>query len=137
MWSGPLENLVSGLNKLLALDVRFIIPGHGPVATKLDVKQVINYWDFIHEAILKCFHRDMTPTEAAREVIFSNAFRDSAFAHWDSPERILTNAYTLYRSWGVNVGNLPGKLAIMDILRQQAMLAAELPLAKPKIMHRF
>lgn len=35
------------------------------------------------------------------------------------------------------MGNLPGKLAIMDVLRQLAMLAAEVCLATLKIMHSF
>lgn len=137
MWSGPLENLVAALKKLLGLNAEVIVPGHGPLATRADIERILDYWHFVHEQIHLRFQRDMTPFEAARDLVLSPLFQSQVFARWDSPERMVTNAFTLYRQWGARLRNLPGPLGIMDILRQQAQLAFQLPTATPVCMHRF
>ena len=135
MWAGPVGNIVKALRLLLELGPRIIVPGHGPLASQSDVTGLINYWEFIQTEIHKRYVHDMTPIEAAKDVVFSAAFRASPFAAWDSPERIVTNAYGLYREWGAKLRTLPGKLGVMDLLRHQAALAFALPDAAPRIMH--
>jgi len=135
MWSGPVERLVEGLKRLLTLEADVIVPGHGPVGTRADVDVVIAYWDFL-QVELRRLSLGMSPLEAAREVVFSAAFRTGAFASWDSPERIVTNAYSLYRHWGAGVGTL-GPLGKMNLMRQQAGLAFDLPDATPRAMRHF
>lgn len=134
MWSGPIEKLIAGLEFLQQLDVDVIVPGHGPLATHSDVQAVLDYWHFVHEAIQARFRAGLHPTEAAREVVFSPSFQQAAWAKWDSPERLVTSAHTLYRHWGEPASNLPGKLGTMNLMRQQAMLAFELPQATPLVM---
>ncbi len=136
MWSGPLDNLVRGLEKLKALPVDSIVPGHGPLADNHSVQLALDYWHFLDEQLHRRWQQSMTPLEAAKDVVFSAEFQSLPFAQWDSPERIVTNAYTLYRHWGANLKTLPGKLGVMDIMRQQATLAMALPNAKPSCMHR-
>jgi len=137
MWSGPVERLLAGLKFLLSLEADVIVPGHGPLATRADVENVINYWDFLQTEVHRCFRAGMSFLEAARDVVFSPAFNASAFSHWDSPERIVGNTYTLYRHWGARVGSYPGKLGLMNLMRQQAELAFELPDATPRAMRHF
>lgn len=137
MWSGPVENLLAALKKLLALDARVIVPGHGPLATPTDVQNVIDYWEFVQEELHARMTQGMPADVAARDVVLSPAFRHSIFASWDSPERLMTNAYTLYRQWGVQLPYRPGLLGPMDLMRRQAMLAFELPQARPTIMRHF
>jgi glyoxylase-like metal-dependent hydrolase (beta-lactamase superfamily II) len=136
LWAGPVSNLVKALRMLLELAPRIIVPGHGDFASRADVVSLMNYWVFIEAEIGARYARDMTPFEAARDVVCSAAFRASPFARWDSPERIVTNAYGLYREWGAKLKTLPGKLGVMDLMRQQAALAFALPAATPRIMHR-
>jgi len=137
MWSGPVERLVAGLKRLLTLEADVIVPSHGPLATHIDVQSVIDYWDFLQTALHRRYSVGMPPLEASRDVVFSLDFRTSAFAGWDSPERIVSNAYTLYRHWGAGFRSLPGKLGVMDLLRQQAGLAFALPEATPRVMRHF
>lgn len=125
MWSGPLDNLVAALHKLLALKASVIVPGHGPLARPQDIDNILSYWEVIQEELYRRFQRDMTPLEAARDVLLGAMYRTSIYAHWCLQERIVTNAFTLYRHWGARLGNLPGPLGVMDILRQQAQLAQE------------
>lgn len=137
MWSGPVERLVAGLKRLLTLEADVIVPGHGPLATHIDVQSAIDYWDFLQTALHRRYSVGMPPLEASRDVVFSLDFRTRAFAGWDSPERIVSNAYTLYRHWGASFRYLPGKLGVMDRLRQQARLAFALPEATPRVMRHF
>ncbi|HXJ96717.1 MAG TPA: MBL fold metallo-hydrolase [Terriglobia bacterium] len=137
MWSGPVEQLVAGLKRLLTLEADVIVPGHGSLATRADVQSVIDYWDFLQTALHRCFRIGMPLLRAARDVVLSPSFRTSPFAHWDSPERIVSNAHTLYRYWGASVASPPGKLGMMNLMRQQAGLAFELPEATPRAMRHF
>lgn len=140
MWAGPVQSLVAGLSFIKQLDVDVFVPGHGRLATKRDVQAVMDYWAYLQETLYPRCKRGMTPLEAATDIIFSADFATRPWAHWDSPERLLTNATTLYREWGGKLIKLPGKLAPMNIMRQQAQLAGQLsqvlPHATPRIMHR-
>ncbi len=136
MWSGPCETWVAGLKRLLALDAEVVVPGHGPLATRAEVQQVIDYWDYIQEALHRCRADGMAALEAARSVIVSADFRSRPFACWDSPERLVTSAHTLYRAWGGAPRSPPGRLGILELMRRQASLAFDLPEASPRVMHR-
>ena len=136
IWAGPVENIVSALKRLLSLKADVIVPGHGPLASPVDVQKVIDYWEFVQEALHRRFVQGMPPDKAARDVAGDAAFRDSIFARWDSPERIMTNAYTLYRQWGARMPYRPGNLGPMDLMRLQAGLAFDLPNAEPMVMRR-
>lgn len=133
MWSGPVERLVAALKLLLTLEADVIVPGHGPLATRSDVQSAIDYWDFLQAALHRRYSIGMPPVDAARDVVFSPEFRSSAFAAWDSPERIVSNACTLYRHWGVTLRRPPGKLRMLNVLRQQANLAFDISF--PRLSH--
>ncbi len=134
MWSGPVENIVRGLEKLRSLRAKTIVPGHGFLATDQMVQSMINYWHFIHEKLHQRFQQGMTPLEAAKSVLFSTAFQETEFAKWDSPERMVSNAHTLYRQGGAD---LPGPLGTTALMHKQASVAFELPEATPGCMHGF
>ncbi|HVU02530.1 MAG TPA: MBL fold metallo-hydrolase [Polyangiaceae bacterium] len=125
MWAGPIENMVAGLRVLLSLPAEVFVSGHGPLASRADIQALVDYWDFVHEGILRRFRSGLSPTEAARDVLVSAPFRDSPFARWDSSERLVTSAHTMYRNWGRRT-SLPETLATMDLLRRQAVVASEL-----------
>lgn len=123
MWSGPLENLVAGLQRLLALDARVLVPGHGPLASRQDIQHLIDYWHFVDEQLQPEFHRGRPPHEAAAAILHSTAFLGSPYARWSAPERLVTNAYTLYRHWGAPADSPPDPLATLDLMRRQARVA--------------
>jgi cyclase len=130
-WAGPVENIVAALKRVLALRVRVIVPGHGRLATREDVQRGIDYWEFVQTELWSRFRSGMPSHEAARDVVLSERFQASVFASWDSPERLVTSACTLYRNWGARTCGLLG------MLRRQAQLALALPGATPRLMHRF
>jgi len=134
-WSGPIENIISALKRVLALEPRVIVAGHGQLASPADVQHVIDYWEFAQHELWARRQRGMQAHEAARDVVRSSRFADSVFARWDSPERMVTSAYTLYRDWGDTPRLTLGPLRTLATLRQQALLAHSLPTATPRVMH--
>lgn len=136
LWAGTCETSVAGLRRLLALDADVFVPGHGPLATRADVEEVIAYWEHVHEALQRARAAGMTPLAAARSVVHGAQFRSRPFARWDSPERLVTTAHTLYRAWSAAPRGRPGTLDLLKVMRRQASLASELPEATPRVMHR-
>lgn len=133
MWAGPVENWIKALDLILDLDVQTIVPGHGPITDKEGVRTVKTYWEFVHGAAKKCFDDGMSPAKAAHEIVASPAFASYDFSSWDSPERMMTNVYVLYRQFKGKTGpiSVPAKV---NLMRKQALLAHKLPHARPAVM---
>lgn len=136
-WAGPVDNIVAALRRLLDLDTDVIVPGHGPLASPQDIQLLIDYWEFVQNGLYQKMREGMDAVQATRALMNGQVFRHSIFATWDSPERLLTSAHTLYRGWGMPAPLLPGPLASLELMRQQAALAFEWPQATPGCMHRF
>jgi cyclase len=142
IWAGPLERVIAGLEKVLALRADVIVPGHGPLACERDVRLAIDYWDFVQNELHGRMREGMPSALAASQLLHGARFASSAFAHWDSPERLVTSAAALYRHWGCHEGvqwlrgtELGSKLGTLVTLRAQARLAYALPRATPAVMH--
>jgi len=135
MWAGPLQNWLDVLDKILAMDAQTIIPGHGPVTDKQGVQAVKAYWEYLDRHVRERFERGLTPRQAAYDIVFKGDFDKQPFAHWNSPERIMTNTHIIYRHLQGNTGPLkPPEL--LKIMWRQALLAHDLPLAQPAVMRK-
>lgn len=135
MWAGPVENWFAALDRILALDVDIIVPGHGPITDKEGVRQVKAYWEYVVAHVRSCHQKGMSAKAAAYAVACSPEFRRQPFAQWNSPERLIVSADTLYRNWRGNFAHR-GPLEILDLLIKQGMLAHEFPEAQPAIMRK-
>ncbi len=135
MWAGPLANWLTALDKILALDVDLIVPGHGPLTDKNGVRLVQAYWEYVQTGITERFQAGLSAAAAARDLVLSPEYAQQPFAGWDSPERIMTNAHTLYRHLQGRTDH-PKPPELLNIMRQQALLAHQLPHASPAIMRR-
>ena len=136
LWAGPVANFIAALRKVLSLDALFIVSGHGPIATRHDVELQIAYWEMLQEELHKRRRHGMPFERAAADLLLSAQFQSTPFARWDSPERLLRNAQALYEEWGDRPSRLPDKLARLDLLRKQGLLALRQPDATPRVMHR-
>jgi cyclase len=121
MWSGPVSKLVAALRSVLALDADLFIAGHGPIATRDDLTLLIDYWEYAQDRIGFHHRRGVPPAVAAREVLRSRDFQQRPWARWDCPERLVTNAFTLYRHWGTTTPLL--RLGPVNVLWHQAQVA--------------
>ncbi len=91
MWEGPVANWVRACDRLLALDVDVIVPGHGPVATKDGVRETRAYWSELVEAVTKGRSQGARAEEIAIEL-----YR-SAHRGWSEASRMAVNVDTIYR----------------------------------------
>ena len=92
MWVGPVENWLAGLDRIVELGPRAVVPGHGPVSDVDGVRTMRSYWEFVVRAVRE--------GQTAREI-----FRrlPEPFAGWDNPERIAVNAAIVARGGGPRV----------------------------------
>lgn len=135
MWAGPMANWLKALDKILALDVDIIVPGHGPIVDKEGVRKVKTYWEYMDKAISEGFATGKSAVQTATDIALSNDFAQQEFSQWDSPERIMTSTHTQYRHLQGKT-KPPSKLQLIKILRQQGILAHKLPQANPQVMRR-
>jgi len=130
MWAGPIENWFKALDTIQALDAETIVPGHGPITDHDGVEWVRSYWKFVQEKVEACFKEGMSAPQAAHAIVLSDDFAQSPFANWNSPERMMTNAHTLYRHLQGRKDH-PKVPELIGIMRKQALLAHKLPNAQP------
>jgi glyoxylase-like metal-dependent hydrolase (beta-lactamase superfamily II) len=136
MWGGPIENWLHALTAIVALDPKVIVPGHGPLTTSVGVARVRDYLEFVLEQATRHHRHGLSAKAAAYAIAQSGRFRQLGFAEWDSPERVMTTAYSIYRQLGTSAfpAGTPGLLRVMA---EQAELAFEFPAASPRLMHQL
>lgn len=93
MWAGPVANWLDACERICAMDVDVIVPGHGPITDKSGVRRVADYLRYIDiEARLR-FDAGMDVNEATRDIALGD------YANWGDAERIAVNVDTLYREY--------------------------------------
>ena len=81
------------LESILDMDVEYIVPGHGPVAGKAEVQEMLDYFTLLKSEARKRFDAGMSPGRAAAEI------RMGKFDNWMGSERIILNLYRLYNEF--------------------------------------
>jgi cyclase len=97
VWAGPIGNWIAACDRILALDVDVVVPGHGRLADKHAVGEMRAYLQYVEDEARARFERGLSPLEAAREL------RHDAFATWGEPERLVVNVVAAYRELGADV----------------------------------
>jgi glyoxylase-like metal-dependent hydrolase (beta-lactamase superfamily II) len=90
-WAGPVSNWTDACERILALDVDVVVPGHGPVADKGAVRELRDYFDYVREQATERHARGMAPLEAARSMSLDR------WADWGEGERLVVNVASIYR----------------------------------------
>jgi cyclase len=112
IWAGPVANWIAACDRMLALDLETIVPGHGPITDKAGVAALKGYLEYIHREARKRFDAGMPAAAAARDIALD------AYASWTDAERIVVNVATLYHEFAPNsaapdVAALFGQMAAM------------------------
>ena len=97
VWEGPIDNWIAACDRILAMDVETIVPGHGPITDKQGVRDVQRYLAFVKTEAAKRFEAGLSVEEAARDIALGE------FSHWTDRERIAVNVQTAYRELGADV----------------------------------
>ena len=93
VWAGPTSNWLAACERILALDARTIIPGHGPVSGPDGVHIVQSYLTYVREQARIRFDAGLDADDAADDIDLGE------FADLGDPERIVVNVETLYREF--------------------------------------
>lgn len=89
-WAGPVSNWIKACNIILELDVEIAVPGHGPIATKNDVRQMRDYLIYVTEETRKRYDRGMDFLQATYDIDLGE------YANWNDAERLVVTIQTLY-----------------------------------------
>ena len=93
LWAGPVENWINACDRIIAMEVDFVVPGHGPVTDNRGVRAVRDYLVYIDAESRKRFESGMSAIEAAKEIDLN------LFSGWGDGERIAVNVNSLYREY--------------------------------------
>ena len=93
LWAGPVKNWINACDRIISMEVDFIVPGHGPVTDNRGVKAVRDYLAYIDTESRKRFESGMSALEAAKEIDLD------LFSTWGDGERIAVNVNSLYREY--------------------------------------
>jgi glyoxylase-like metal-dependent hydrolase (beta-lactamase superfamily II) len=113
VWAGPVSNWIRACEKIEAMDVDVVVPGHGPITDRGGARQVREYLAFVSEAARERFEAGLSARDAARDIALG------AWADWRDPERIAVNVETIYRE--LRGGGAPANP--LDLFGRMAELA--------------
>jgi glyoxylase-like metal-dependent hydrolase (beta-lactamase superfamily II) len=89
-WAGPVSNWIAACDRILAMDIAVIVPGHGPLADKASVRELKGYFEYLYEHARACHGAGMSSLEAARSISLDR------WADWGERERLAVNLATIY-----------------------------------------
>jgi glyoxylase-like metal-dependent hydrolase (beta-lactamase superfamily II) len=125
MWVGPVENWIAGLDRIIELEPRLVVPGHGPTTGLAGVTAMREYWEFVAAAVRDRLAQGAGAQAAVRNVVRSREFAQQPFAAWDAPERLEINAAIIARNDSGQRGRVPDQIRIR-LLARMGELGAEL-----------
>jgi cyclase len=89
-WAGPVSNWIAACERILAMDVEVIVPGHGPLAKPDAVRELKAYFEYLYERARTCHAEGMTALEAARAISLDR------WIDWRERERLVVNLANIY-----------------------------------------
>lgn len=92
-FQGHVGKWITVADRILQMDVETIVPGHGPVGGKKELREMRAYLALIRREAKKRFAAGMSAEHAARDV------KLGVYARWREPERILPNIMRLYQEF--------------------------------------
>ncbi|MFQ5828845.1 MAG: MBL fold metallo-hydrolase [Candidatus Methylomirabilia bacterium] len=114
-FQGHIGNWIKVANRLLSYDADVIVPGHGPIGTKRDVKHMRDYLALVRREAKKRFDAGVPAEDAVRDITLG------VYASWREAERILPNVLRCYQEFRDEIHlpmDLPRMIEGMARLRQ-------------------
>jgi cyclase len=87
---GHVTQWLDVIDKVMAMDIDTIIPGHGPVGTKKELAEMREYFVILKREARKRFDAGMSPGKAAADI------KMGKYDNWIGAERNLLNTFRLY-----------------------------------------
>lgn len=93
MWEGPIQNWIDACNRILAMDVETVVPGHGRLATPTSIERLRRYLVDLEAGARQAYDGGVSVHEAAHEL------RKTLEPQWDESERLAANVAMLYQQF--------------------------------------
>jgi cyclase len=90
VWAGPVSSWIAVCDRILAMDVATIVPGHGPVASPDAVRELRAYFQYLYEQARERHAAGMSALQAARSIALDR------WAQWGNRERLVVNIANIY-----------------------------------------
>ena len=111
VWTGPVRNWVAALDRVLAMDVDTVVPGHGRLVDQGAVREEREYLLWVERQAKVRFDAGLSAIDAARDMM-------AEYDHWGEGERLVVNIAAVYRELD------PDRPAsFIDLFAQMAELA--------------
>ena len=91
VWAGPVSNWIAACDRIIAMDVEVIVPGHGPIAGKHAVRELKAYFEYLYAESRARHEQGMSALQAARSLALDR------WAQWGEHERLVVNVASIYR----------------------------------------
>jgi cyclase len=91
VWAGPASNWIAACDRILAMDIDVIVPGHGPVTDKSAVRELKAYFEYLYEQAARLHGEGLSPVQAARALALDR------WAQWGERERLAVNLAGIFR----------------------------------------
>jgi cyclase len=88
--NGHITKWIEAIDRIMTMDVETIVPGHGPVGTKKELRETRAYLELMVREVRTRHAEGMSPGEAAADLDMGR------FANWTNPERNVWNTVRLY-----------------------------------------
>jgi glyoxylase-like metal-dependent hydrolase (beta-lactamase superfamily II) len=89
-WAGPVSNWIAACERILALDVAVVVPGHGPLSAPQAVRELKAYFEYLYEQTRARYAEGMSALQAAHSIGLDR------WAAWGEPERLAVNVANIY-----------------------------------------
>jgi glyoxylase-like metal-dependent hydrolase (beta-lactamase superfamily II) len=120
MWTGPVANWLRACERILAMDVDVIVPGHGPVTDKRGVQAVHSYFSLVDERARMFYQQGVPSKVAARALV--RELEGTGYRSWKDAERLVVTVSRIYRELSRDTTQVAPDVAFGDM----AELAAEI-----------
>jgi cyclase len=94
-FEGHISHWIEVADRVLAMDVDTIVPGHGPIGGKADLRRMRDYLALVRSEARKAFDAGVAAEEAASAL----GGLLGEFADWGEPERVVLNVGRLYQEF--------------------------------------
>ena len=101
-WYGPVARWIRVCDQILDMDVETVVAGHGPIATKDDVRRMRDYLVHVTDQARPRYEAGMDYLAAAYDIDLG-AYRD-----WNDAERVVVTLQTLFDDFGA-AAERPGR----------------------------
>lgn len=90
-WDGTYDGWVAALDRIVALDPRVVVPGHGPLSGVEGPLEMKAYLEYVRSESKRFFEAGLSTLEAAKRIDLG------PYADWTEPERMIFNVERAYR----------------------------------------